>query len=76
MASEKSLLKNVSVGVSGRMHTCRQNDRHELPKGAPMMIVKEGRKSSHYCTACGLKFLRTAEGRLRGLERDLTAGHD
>lgn len=76
MAAEKSLLKNVSIGFSGRLHRCRQDKRHELPKGAPMMIVKEGRDSSHYCTTCGMKFLRTAADRVRSIERDLVAARD
>ena len=76
MAGQKSLVKSLDVGESGRLHRCRSNAKHSLPKGAVMLIVKEGQDARHYCADCGMKFIRTAhdalsqlEGRLKGRTR-------
>jgi hypothetical protein len=69
MGNQKSLLKNVSVGLSGRMHPCKRNKDHKLPKGAKMLVVKEDRREFHYCADCGAKSIanaRTILAQLKG----------
>lgn len=73
MPSQKSLLHTLHAGVSGRQHTCRQSKTHVLPKGAPMLVLKEDRSEHHYCIACGLKFIATARRTLDSLESSLGA---
>ena len=71
MGSQKSLLRSMTVRTSGRRHPCRSNKRHLLPKGAVMLVIKEGQDERHYCVECSFKFIATAQGRLRELEAEL-----
>lgn len=73
MPSQKSLLRTVSIGVSGRRHHCRQSKAHTLDKGTRMLIVKEGREERHYCCSCGVKFVATAQNRLTTLKQQMLA---
>lgn len=68
----KSLVKNVKFGISGRLHDCKNNKRHKLPKGATMLIVKEGRDPKHYCTSCAALILDDAKNRLAELDAELS----
>ena len=71
MSSEKSLLKSSSISVSGRLHRCKKSKTHQLPKGAVLLVIKEGRDNLHYCDVCAKKFIATARRRLDELELEL-----
>lgn len=67
----REALRHGSTRTSGREHSCRSNRRHSLPKGAIMLVIKEGQDERHYCIECGSKFIATARARLSELEAAL-----
>ena len=71
--SNKSLMKNTSVGESGRAHTCRRTKAYKLPKGTKILIVKEGRDEFHYCIPCASKLIGIARTVLEKLEMDTSS---
>ena len=71
MPGDKQLLKTHSVEDSGRLHSCRRQRDHRLPKGATMLVVTEGYEHHHYCPACGLRFIDAARLALSELETRL-----
>lgn len=71
MGSQRSLLRSLSAGTSGKRHACKANSKHVLLKGDPMLVVKIDRDSFHYCVACAGKFIATARDRLSELESEL-----
>ena len=73
MGSQKSLSRSTSVRTSGRQHPCRSNKKHGLPKGALMLVIKEGQDERHYCIECSSKFIASARLKLSELETLLSA---
>lgn len=73
MGSQKSLLRSLRVSRSGKRHSCRSNQQHELPKDVVMLVVKDDR-DNHYCADCAAKFIATARQKLNELEAALAAG--
>ena len=71
MGSQRSRLKSVSAGTSGRQHQCKANSKHVLFKGDPVLVIKIARNKYHYCVDCALKFIATARTSLFELEADL-----
>lgn len=68
MGSQRSLLRSVSAGVSGKLHYCKANRKHALPKGDSILIVKVDRDRFHYCRDCAQKFIANARADLTALE--------
>ena len=68
--SNKNLLKTMSIGESRRIHYCRRNSAHELPKGAKILVVREGRDERHYCIPCARKLIGIAQFTLDKLQLD------
>lgn len=71
MGSQRSLLRSISAGVSGKLHYCKANRKHLLPKGDAILIVKIDRDHFHYCAECAHKFIATARSDLNALEDEL-----
>jgi len=71
MGKPRSLLRSLSIGTSGRRHSCKADEKHELLKGDRMLVVKIDRDDFHYCTDCALKFINTAQLKLSTLEEEI-----
>lgn len=71
MSGQRSLLRSISAGTSGRRHSCKANSKHVLFKNDPILIVRIDRDDFHYCTNCARKFIAAARAKLDDLETDL-----
>ncbi|MCJ0907427.1 hypothetical protein [Rhodococcus sp. ARC_M6] len=71
MGSQRSLLKSVTTGVAGKRHYCKGNKNHEILKGDRILLLKIERNVFHYCAACTLSFIATAQNNLATLEAEI-----
>ncbi len=77
MATVKNILKHVSTEVAGRRRKCYRKKSHEILKGDPCLVVRDGPQSqTTYCTVCASEILTKADGVLADLRVQFAANHD
>jgi hypothetical protein len=68
----KSILARIEIDEAKRAHNCQHNARHRLQRGDKRLKMIQDRSSEHFCTVCGLDFIRRGIARLQELERQLS----
>jgi len=57
----------MEITIAKRTHSCRQNERHRIEKGAPRLSVREDGNDHHYCLPCAESFLAKDIKRMQAL---------